>query len=56
MPSPSLGAPAGIAAGYSPRYQGIYIRTPSGIQTQLFDYIAPLTDETRVDAIDIDQD
>ena len=35
----SSSAAAGIAEGYSPHYQGIYIRTPSGIQTQLFDYI-----------------
>ena len=45
-----------LARGYSPNYQGIYIRTPSGIQTRLFDYIAPLTSSTRVDTVDIDRD
>jgi hypothetical protein len=54
--STSPASTAGIAEGYTPHYQGIYIRTPSGIQTQLFDYISPLTDDTRVDAIDIDKD
>jgi FG-GAP-like repeat len=41
---------------YSPNYQGIYIKTPSGVQTRLFDYIDPVTAETRVDTIDIDGD
>lgn len=47
---------ADVAEGYSPNYQGIYIRTPSGVQTQLFDYTSVLTDTTRVDTIDIDKD
>ena len=51
-PSSSMG----VASGYSPNYQGIYIRTPSGVQTRLFDYIAPVTQDTRVDTVDIDQD
>ncbi len=45
-----------MASGYSPNYQGIYIRTTSGVQTRLFDYIAPVTKDTRVDTIDIDGD
>jgi hypothetical protein len=45
-----------MASGYSPNYQGIYIRTPSGVQTRLFDYIAPVTEQTRVDTVDIDRD
>lgn len=52
--SPS--ASASMASGYSPNYQGIYIRTTSGVQTRLFDYIAPVTASTRVDTIDIDRD
>ncbi len=32
-----------IPSGYAPNLQGIYILTPSGIQTRLFDYIDPLT-------------
>ena len=52
-PSPAASS-AGIASGYSPNYQGIYIRTTSGVQTRLFDYIAPLTPSTRVDTVDID--
>lgn len=51
------GSPStGIPEGYSPNYHGIYIHTPSGVQTQLFDYITPLTDDTRVDTLDIDGD
>ncbi|MBC7503535.1 VCBS repeat-containing protein [Candidatus Gracilibacteria bacterium] len=45
-----------ISAGYSANYQGIYIRTPSGLQTRLFDYIAPINSTTRVDSVDIDKD
>ncbi len=46
-----------IAEWYSPHYQGIYIITPiTKKQTQLFDYIAPLWEDTRIDTIDIDKD
>ncbi len=46
-----------ISAGYSPNYRGIYIQTPiSGTQTQLFDYQAPLTEDTTVESVDIDKD
>jgi hypothetical protein len=54
--SSSSSSSSAIAEWYSPHYQGIYIRTPSGIQTQLFDYISPLQDDTRVDTLDIDLD
>ena len=55
----TAGAPAAsspLADGYAPRYQGIYVMTPSGTQTRLFDYIAPVIDTTRVDSLDIDGD
>jgi hypothetical protein len=55
--SPSASSsPASLASGYSPHYQGIYIRTTSGVQTRLFDYMDPITPRTRVDTLDIDQD
>jgi hypothetical protein len=41
---------------YSPNFQGIYILTPSGEQTRLFDYIDPLLWEEHVETIDIDKD
>lgn len=47
---------ASVTAGYSPNFQGIYILTPSGIQTRLFDYTAPLTGDEEVTKTDIDQD
>ncbi len=55
-PPADAAVPASIATGYSPNYQGIYIYTTSGVQTRLFDYIAPVTASTRVDTIDIDRD
>lgn len=45
-----------LADGYAPNYQGIYVLTPSGTQTRLFDYITPVTEDTRVDSLDIDRD
>ena len=46
-----------LAAGYAPKYTGIYIQTPiSKTQTRLFDYTSPVTDITTVDTIDIDKD
>ena len=54
-PAPSVSSTS-LVSGYSPNYQGIYIRTPSGVQTRLFDYIAPITPSTRVDTVDIDGD
>jgi hypothetical protein len=53
--SPSS-SPASLASGYSPHYQGVYIRTTRGVQTRLFDYTDPLTPSTRIDTLDIDQD
>ena len=47
---------ASLASGYSPNLQGIYILTPSGIQTRLFDYIDPLVGTETTDVVDIDQD
>ncbi len=41
---------------YSPNFQGIYILTPSGEQTRLFDYIDPLTGDETVQSVDIDKD
>ena len=55
-PVPPTPSPASLASGYSPKYQGIYIRTTSGVQTRLFDYTTPITPTTRVDTLDIDQD
>ena len=40
-----------LADGYAPNYQGIYVLTPSGTQTRLFDYIAPVTEDTRMDSV-----
>lgn len=55
--TPSSSTTNNITAGYSPNYQGIYIRTPiSGTQTQLFDYQSPLTKDTKVETVDIDKD
>ncbi len=45
-----------VTSGYTPNYQGIYVRTPSGIQTRLFDYTSPVTPDTHIESIDIDQD
>lgn len=45
-----------IAAGYSPSFEGIYILTPSGAQTRLFDYTEPLTGNEIAEAVDIDKD
>lgn len=45
-----------VAAGYSPSFDGIYILTPSGAQTRLFDYTDPLTGNETAEAVDIDKD
>lgn len=45
-----------VAAGYTPKYRGIYILTPSGIQTHLLDYVEYLNGSERVEKIDIDKD
>ena len=53
--TPPSSSPA-LAGGYTPNLQGIYILTPSGIQTRLFDYIDPLVGTEKTDVVDIDQD
>ncbi len=50
------GSNSSLASGYAPNYQGIYIRTPSGVQTRLFDYITPISSDTHVESVDIDRD
>lgn len=42
--------------GYSPKFEGIYIVTPKGVQTRLFDYIEPLQGEETVETLDLDKD
>lgn len=45
-----------LASGYAPNLQGIYILTPNGVQTRLFDYIEPLIGNETTEVIDIDRD
>lgn len=45
-----------LASGYAPVFQWIYVMTPWGVQTRLFDYIEPVTWDERVNTIDIDKD
>ena len=45
-----------LASGYSPKFEGIYILTPSGVQTRLFDYVEPLQGDETVNTVDIDRD
>ncbi len=45
-----------IAPGYAPSFKGIYVLTPSGTQTRLFDYIDELTGKEKVNVVDIDKD
>lgn len=43
-------------AGYAPAFDGVFILTPSGVQTRLFDYTDALSPEERLDTVDIDKD
>lgn len=52
----SVGTSSSIASGYSPSFNGIYILTPSGYQTRLFDYLDELTGNEKVETVDIDKD
>jgi hypothetical protein len=55
-PSPSP-SPNPVAAGYSPKYEGIFILTPvSGSQTRLFDYTDLLSPNDHAEVVDIDKD
>lgn len=54
--SSSSSSVSSIASGYSPQYRGIYILTPSGVQTHLMDYVEYLNGSEQVDRTDIDKD
>jgi len=45
-----------LSPGYTPNFQWIYILTPSGSQTRLFDYVDPLLGDEKAEAVDIDKD
>lgn len=47
---------ASVPDGYAPSFEGIYILTPSGIQTRLFDYTDSLHGDEKADVTDIDKD
>ena len=48
---------SGVASGYSPSFDGIYILTPdTKTQTRLFDYTTLLQGDEKADVVDIDGD
>lgn len=49
-------SPAVDTSGYAPKFEGIYVLTPSGVQTKLFDYTDILDPNERVQVTDIDLD
>lgn len=48
---------AQAGGGYTPQFRGMYVFTEkTGVQTKLFDYVAPIRPGDRVDVLDIDHD
>jgi hypothetical protein len=45
-----------LESQYTPKFEGIYILTPSGYQTRLFDYIEPLMGGETAEVLDLDGD
>ncbi|MBP9779728.1 hypothetical protein KBD33_03855 [Candidatus Gracilibacteria bacterium] len=45
-----------IPDGYAPIYEGVFVLTPSGIQTRLFDATEGLSSSERIEVVDIDKD